>query len=370
MSISVSKIKAVLSDVRKLAITFALATIAAYLCNALGLPAPFLLGSLFGVWFAGALVKPLQKQLGVARWIHIPVVIGIATMIGANFKPDILVSAKLWTTTMLAMIFATMLATTLGWLFLTRVRKYNFYTALLNSVPGGQVEVLFLARELVEKDYVVALFHLVRVVIIFCSAPILLALVADSGAVADSNAILQGMESVTDLQWQQIAVFLAIAISGNIAARIVRLPIPHLLGPLLLSSALHIAAVVEIPPLKEFLLLAQLTVGGAVGASLARQPFAQLCGYLIDALVNAAIVIMTYIGIAYAIATIADINVVKLILAFLPGGLYEVTLLAFIFGYDVAFVAIHHTVRILIIFIAMPIVVMRGAKGKISRQKK
>ncbi len=358
----IDKIKAVISDIRKLAITFALATVASYLCNKIGLPAPFLLGSLFGVWFGGGLFKPLQKQLGVARWIHIPVVLGIASLIGANFKPDIVASAKLWTTTLIAMIIATVLATMLGWLFLTRVRKYNFYTALLNSVPGGQAEVLLLSRDFVEKDYVVALFHLVRVVIVFCSTPLILALVSGSQAVVDSNVALKGMAGIADLQAQQIVVFIAIAVGGFIVARIIRLPIPHLLGPLFLSSALHIGGFVEIPPMKEFVLLAQLTIGGGVGASLAKQPFAQLFGYLKDALANACLVITTYIGIAYTIAKITEIEFIKLLLAFIPGGLYEVTLLALIFGYDVAFIAFHHTVRILIIFIAMPILVTHRKK--------
>ena len=44
-------------------------------------------------------------------------------------------------------------------------------------------------------------------------------------------------------------------------------------------------------------------------------------------------------------------------MAFVPGGLYEVTLLALIFGFDVAFVAFHHTVRVVMIFLSMPMIV-------------
>jgi uncharacterized membrane protein AbrB (regulator of aidB expression) len=42
-----------------------------------------------------------------------------------------------------------------------------------------------------------------------------------------------------------------------------------------------------------------------------------------------------------------------------PGGLYEVTLLALIFGFDVAFVAFHHTVRVMLIFLSLPVLAMR-----------
>jgi uncharacterized membrane protein AbrB (regulator of aidB expression) len=42
-----------------------------------------------------------------------------------------------------------------------------------------------------------------------------------------------------------------------------------------------------------------------------------------------------------------------------PGGLYEVTLLALIFGFDVAFVAFHHTVRIIPLIFAMSFISKR-----------
>ena len=47
----------------------------------------------------------------------------------------------------------------------------------------------------------------------------------------------------------------------------------------------------------------------------------------------------------------------------MPGGLYEVTVLALILGFDVAFVAFHHTVRVVMIFMSMPLIV-RSLSGK------
>ena len=50
----------------------------------------------------------------------------------------------------------------------------------------------------------------------------------------------------------------------------------------------------------------------------------------------------------------------------MPGGLYEVTLLALIFGFDVAFVAFHHTIRVMMIFVALPLLAFRLAPRKVS----
>ena len=51
---------------------------------------------------------------------------------------------------------------------------------LLCCIPGGQAEALALARDAVDQDYVVvALFHLVRVVFVFVSMPLLLAVLGE-----------------------------------------------------------------------------------------------------------------------------------------------------------------------------------------------
>ena len=52
-------------------------------------------------------------------------------------------------------------------------------------------------------------------------------------------------------------------------------------------------------------------------------------------------------------------DLLQIWLAFVPGGLYEVTLLALLFGFDIAFVAFHHTARIILIFLAMPVAVTK-----------
>ncbi len=151
--------------------------------------------------------------------------------------------------------------------------------------------------------------------------------------------------------------FLLISICSLPVARLVRLPMPHLLGPLLISSACHILGLVEIPRISEFVIMAQIVIGASVGARLARVPFRQLAMYIRDAIVNSAIVLSTYGFTAYCLAALTNIDFIKMLLAFIPGGLYEVTLLALIFGFDIAFVAFHHTIRVIMVFLGLPFII-------------
>lgn len=350
---------AIYSDIKSMLITFIISIAAGLICQYLGLPAPFLLGSLFGVWLIGGAVAPIRASLGVPRWFHIPVVLGLGTLIGGNFGPDIFTHMSSWAATVIAMVAATILATLAGLFFLIRIRKYDFTLALLSCIPGGQAEVIVISRDLVEKDYVVALFHLVRVALVFCSAPLILALMQGQDAVQASNATLLAMPSIFALPPATLFTFAAMSIIALPVARFIRLPMPHLVGPLILSSVLHILGLVEIPRISEFVILAQLTIGGAVGARLAKVPFLDLAVYIRDAFASAIIVLSTYGLMALALASWTGLDFMQLLLAFIPGGLYEVTLLALIFGFDIAFVAFHHTLRVMMVFFGLPFIIAK-----------
>ena len=354
----------ILGDMRRLGVTCVLALAAGRLCLSLGVPAPYLMGSLFGVWLAGGVIRPLRAHLGVARWFHVPVILGLGVLIGATFTPRFFGQAHLWAGSVAVMIATTVLVTYIGYVFLRRVRGYEPLLALLCSVPGGQAETLALARETVERDYVVALFHLVRVVLVFVSTPLLLALVQGAVAVEHSNVALETMPGLLDLAPGQILAFVGLGLGGFVAARLARLPMPHLLGPVLASTVCHLAGLLELPRIGEFVILAQVTIGGAIGARLAQVAFGELLGYLRDAFLGAGIILSAYLGVAIGITLFVGSDFLSIWLAFVPGGLYEVTLLALVFGFDVAFVAVHHTVRIMLIFATLPWLALRIGGGR------
>ena len=159
-------------------------------------------------------------------------------MIGTNFTPDILKTAQQWTFSVIIMLIATFTCDFFYFFnFLTRVKLYEPKQAFLCSIPGGQAEAVVMAREIVEKDYVVALFHLLRVV--FISTPFLLAFFGGSIS-KKSNDILYEMPNLVDLSLTESS-FLTFMFGGYWIGKLIRIPIPHLLSPILLSSILHLS---------------------------------------------------------------------------------------------------------------------------------
>ena len=223
-----------------------------------------------------------------------------------------------------------------------------------------------MAREMVDKDYVVALFHLVRVVVVFVSTPLLLGIIEGRAAVDSSNVALRDMPSIFGLPPSDIMVFVGLGVAGFVIARLCRVPMPHLLGPVGLSTLFHLTGWAELPRVNEFVILAQLAIGGEVGARLARVPFRDLIEYLKDAVVTTALIVSAYFISTAAISFATGTSFLTVWLAFVPGGLYEVTLLALIFGFDVAFVAFHHTIRVMMIFVALPLLAFRLRPREVS----
>ncbi|MGC6529736.1 MAG: AbrB family transcriptional regulator [Candidatus Puniceispirillaceae bacterium] len=342
-------------DIKTMTLTFSLALATGWLFFQIGFPAPYLMGSLFGVWLTGALIKPLSPYLGVARWFHIPVVLGLGVLIGGAFGDDILSKLGHWWDTVLLMLFTTIGVSVVSYQFLRHYCGYDKILSYFCCVPGGQAEAIIMARDLVEKDYVVALFHLVRVFIVFVSTPFLLAVIEGQSAVARSNDMLVAMPSLMDLPASDIMAFFVMAIGGYGFARVIKMPMAHLLGPLSVSSVAHYLGVVELPRVNEFVILAQLVIGGGIGARLSKVAFKELFGYFKMAVLNTMIVLTGYVSVAVFITVIYDTSFLEIWMAFVPGGLYEVTLLALVFGFDVAFIAFHHTTRVLLIFFTLPV---------------
>ena len=78
---------------------------------------------------------------------------------------------------------------------------------------------------------------------------------------------------------------------------------------------------------------------------------------------NLAIILAVFgLGIM-VILQLVTVDPVDLALAFVPGGLYEVTMLSLVFGFDVAFVASHHLARILLVLGSIPFLPLGAARA-------
>ena len=91
----------------------------------------------------------------------------------------------------------------------------------------------------------------------------------------------------------------------------------------------------ELPQVHEFVILAQLAIGGGGGARLAWVPFSEGIEHLKIASINTLMILAAYLCAASTVTFYDNGEFLTTWMAFVPGGLYEVTLLALLFGFDV-----------------------------------
>ena len=131
-------ITGILQDLKSISITFFITSLSGIFLDWLTAPAPYLLGSLAGVWILSSKNKILNEALGIPRWFQIGIILGLGTLVGANFQPSSLELVSTWIPSVLSMFIATLVATAIGLIYLTKLRKYEFNLAILRCIPGGQ----------------------------------------------------------------------------------------------------------------------------------------------------------------------------------------------------------------------------------------
>ena len=152
-----------------------------------------------------------------------------------------------------------------------------------------------------------------------------------------------------------LALVAACGALGYLLARRVRLPAATFIGPLLGSMAVHLTGLVATQPPYLLLALAQLVIGSSVGARFSGTPLRLVARAL--ALGVGATLLMLIVTLAFGAVLhgVTGHPLGLLVLAFIPGGFAEMSLIALGMGVDPAFVVTHHSVRVfLVVLIALP----------------
>jgi membrane AbrB-like protein len=143
-------------------------------------------------------------------------------------------------------------------------------------------------------------------------------------------------------------------VAGFFGAKALRLPAAAVVGPMVLSAALHVAGWTEARPPVELVAAAQVVIGTSIGCRFAGVGIALIGRTVVLAAGSTVILIAVNLAFAFALNAATDLPITALVLAFAPGGLAEMSLIALALSFDAAFVATHHIVRIFLIVVLAP----------------
>jgi membrane AbrB-like protein len=120
--------------------------------------------------------------------------------------------------------------------------------------------------------------------------------------------------------------------------------------------------VVEAAPPEELVAAAQVVVGSAIGCRFAGTALATVGRAILWAAGGTVLLVGSAVLAALGGATLTGLPVMELTLAYSPGGLAEMSLIALALGLEAALVATHHIVRIFLIVVLAPVVFRIGRK--------
>jgi len=312
------------------------------------LPLPWMLGSMTLVTL-GAVLR--LKLFAPAR-IRPPMTAIIGVLLGASFSPSVLDNLLVWLPTLLGLVVFSAMSGLCCAVYLHKIAGFDRVTAFFGGMPGGLVEMIELGSERGADERAVALMHSARILLVVFSLPFILQLL-EGVPIAEYDGT---RDRIMDAPLSTFAWLLVCAVVGSRMGRLLRLPAKDLMGPMLLSAILHVGGLTEFTPPTEIVNLAQLIIGTVLGVRFVGVA-PRLIGRMLAIAFGMTVIMIGIVFItAIAVGAITGIPLATLVLAYAPGGLAEMSLVALALNADVAFVATHHLARILLVMLgAAPI---------------
>ena len=310
-------------------------------------------------WMLGAMVATTAASLGGVN-LYVPgpmrsiMVAVIGVLLGASFTPDVLDKAREWPLTIGCLLLYLGLLVGVLFLYFHRIVGLDVPTAYFSATPGGLSEMVITGAAMGADDRTIALIHTSRVLLVVLTIPLWYRFM--TGVAPTPSAM---GPSIAAVGLTDVAVLGACAVVGVVAGRLLRLPAYRLSGPLLASAVVHAAGLNESAPPWEVVAAAQIVVGSAIGARFTGVPVRRVLGLMAAALVSTVLMLAATVSFALGLASATGLDWRAIVLAYAPGGLAEMSLIALSLGIETAFVATHHVIRIGLIVVAAPLVFAR-----------
>lgn len=314
----------------------------------LGVPAAWLSGAAIAatLWGLSGHAVPMPRPLADAAML-----ISGAAM-GAAVTPEAVAAMGRYPGSLVLLVIGVLAISMASTVWLTRISGWRRADAVLASVPGALSTVLAVAAERKADVPSVAIVQNLRLFVLIALLP---SAVAATGGGGTMNALIgQGMpvESPGGL-----AFILLGALALGFVLQKLRVAAPVLLGATIVSSVSHATEFVTgvIPP--EIATGGLVLIGLFIAERFRNVQRSTLRRALVAALGSFSVGMAVAVMFAALAAWLAGVSFANSLVAFAPGGLEAMTVLALILGLDPLYVGIHHLVRFLGIGLVLPFLI-------------
>jgi len=328
------------AEILKTLQTVFLATLGGALFAWLGTPLPWTLGALS--------VTILLTTTRGSFWLP-PVVRSLVTpafgvIVGSAFTAQLLQQLPLWLTAILIMLLFMVCAMLTGALYFRLVLGVNPVTAYCASVPGGLSEVILIGPQLGADSQTVVMVQVMRVVTLLFVVPFSFRLLQPESAPMLDVASVAGQ-----IRFADVGLWVACAIVGAAAGRLLRVPFYLLTGPMICSAIVYISGLANSSVPSQVMIILQLAIGIMAGSRFAGIAAGKAFRTLLASFFWSLLLLAFSVLLALLCHRVTGLGITDLILALVPGGVQEMTLIALLLGADVALVSTLHVLRLIVV---------------------
>ena len=333
-----------LRNAAHVALTLALSASGGFIAQSLGLPAGWVAGGLLAV----AVASLAGVKTRFPTRLHAPVFLLLGIYAGTGVTQDTLHQMQTWPASFAVLGLSVMVLVAGSYWWLHNRYGWERNDALLASVPGALSLVIAAAEGLKADLRKVAIAQTLRVLILIEAIPLVALLIGHpSGSPTMAGRPLAGP--------LDLAMFLAAGIVVSLVLVRLRLPGAWVIGGLLATAALLLTGTVDAQLPLSIAVPATISLAALTGSRFRPEDLVHLPRIAVAALGAFAIAVATSAAGAVAVTLLFGVNIIQTLLAFAPGALEALTVLAFQMNIDPAYVAAHHVVRFLALVIAVPI---------------
>lgn len=326
-----------------------------------GLPLPWMLGPLTISLLLSVRGRPLVQPAALVHPVR--TILGVA--VGASFTPELLGKSGGALLSLSLQVPLTLAITAMSFVFLTRVARFDRPTAFFSAAPGGLADMVMYAQAAGADLRRVTLVQAARVLTIVFTLPFWLQFV---GGMPLGGAMPKTLH-LWELTLGDGAAIWLMAWGGWRLADRLGLSGGSVVGPMLVSALAHVAGLTVAKVPVELLILAQVTLGIVIGAQFRGISLSEFVTVLSWGLGLALMLLAVAGAMAFAVARLTGLDATSLLLSYAPGGQNEMAIIGLILGVDVAIIAMHHLLRVVIVVVGAQLVLQanpqwQGWKGE------
>ncbi|SDU48248.1 AbrB family transcriptional regulator [Stappia sp. ES.058] len=312
----------------------------------LGLPLPWMLGAMLLTLICSVSGLPLASPKSARPAMSAT----IGVVLGTYFQPDLFAHVGEWAFSISALLVFIALAGGIGVTYFHFVGRMDWKTSYFAGMPGGLIEMVLAADANGADSRKVALVHSTRVFLTVMMLPPLVTWM--EGAAGPASA--RPMMPVTG---ESVLLVVVLAAGGALLGRLLHLPARYLMGPMLLCAVLNLSGVLHgLAPPTLLVWGAQIVIGTVIGCRFIGVDWRHVVGVVTLTAGSILAFLCLAFAVAFLLQAVMSIPLAQGVLAFAPGGVAEMSLVAIALHADAAFVALHHVIRISVVMAFAPLV--------------